>query len=480
MADLQDNEMLLAAAIKKLRAMELKDCINPERPEMRPTAAQESILREKLARFIAILGGNRSGKSTVPARIITWWFTNSHPHMTRPPEWGTGPLNLWVAGRQRDLVEHELYEKKIKPFLEPGTYKEVRKSSTLSHIVHNKTGNKIMFFSYHSEDEAREKIQGHTIHVLWCDEQVTHMPLFNELRVRTSTGKGIFIMSFTPLIRSEEMRSVIEGCTEPLEKVFKLSFFDNPLNQEVPKEEALLAFRGNSPAELAARLYGDWFMGDDQVFALSDRHFSTPSDYHPSWPHIESVDPAASSKFGFILAANRPGTNKWFVIKADYIKGDAPSKLVQECEKRTTGLNIVARYCDSHEAWFIKEAALAKRFYRLVDKNKRKLELISGLRNAVAADWLYITAWAGTDIIKEFHGAQWADKKEDAIANSTKYHLLDALQYLVDNIPKFVPDEQQKSRDVLLQEADDKRRVKEAKAKKLAKLKLSMKRSRRW
>ena len=53
MADLQDNEMLLAAAIKKVRAMELKDSINPERPEMRPTAAQESILREKLARFIA-------------------------------------------------------------------------------------------------------------------------------------------------------------------------------------------------------------------------------------------------------------------------------------------------------------------------------------------------------------------------------------------------------------------------------------------
>ncbi len=39
------------------------------------------------------------------------------------------------------------------------------------------------------------------------------------------------------------------------------------------------------------------------------------------------------------------------------------------------------------------------------------------------------------EAIRELDSAQWSDTSDGRIKNSTKYHILDSMQYVVDNLP---------------------------------------------
>lgn len=467
-----NQDKMLAAAVKRLNALRLRDCFNPDDHESRPSEKQLEILKDTTTFQRFVVAANRSGKSQIGSREVAWWFEENHPYMQRPEKWGKGPLLILVIGRVGKQVNEELWENKIKRYLTPGTYKEVKQGNELQKVVNIHNGNRIVFMTHHNVEEARQKAQGFTAQYVWLDEMPNSSSFLTELMLRALVNDGRFLATFTPLIRNEEIMRIVENAEAPVAKRYKLAMLDNPALKG--EEEKILAAHAHIPeAERRARLFGDWYVGDTAVYPFDAmRHYVIPEGYSPlAWPHIESIDPAASGKVGLIIAAWSPHDGRWYIVKDEYIEGSAPSELVEKVFKSTRGHNIIRRVCDPHEAWYIKEAALATptrpslHYMGVYKKNERKKELITKLQGALAATTV-VLAPTCTRLGNELAHCQWSETVEDKIVNSSRWHLADATQYFLDNIPpNMVVEGPKKTFDQEMREANTKRKEKEAQEK---------------
>jgi phage terminase large subunit-like protein len=320
--------------------------------------------------------------------------------------------------------------------------------------------------SHHNVNEAREKAQSYTAHFVWVDEMPNSLSLILELQLRVQANNGRLLCTFTPLLRNKAIKDLIENGKAPLGRKFQFGMLDNPIYKG-REQEIMDRYKDVPEDERRARLYGEWFKGGKFVYRYDlAKQGRNPDKYHPSWPHLEVVDPAGTGKAGFMLLANQPGTGSWFVVKAEYVPGAAATDLLEEFKKRTEGYNIVRRVCDPHETWFIKEAAKAKRAYMGVyNKKERKMELIKNLQEALTHERIIITGFV-TDLADELDTCMWSESKDGKIVGSSRFHLLDCLQYGTDNLPKIVDDPRPKTHDQLLREANRKRIVNEEARKK--------------
>ncbi len=122
------------------------------------------------------------------------------------------------------------------------------------------------------------------------------------------------------------------------------------------------------------------------------------------------------------------------------------------------------RTCDVHESWYIKGAAeLGVHYTALVNKNERKKELIKNLQTALNDGKLRIGSDL-RDLIAEFTTCQWSETAVDKIVGARRFHLLDALQYALDVVPKFVPQTTPISFHQWLKTANRERKKKQAEA----------------
>ena len=381
---------------------------------------------------------HNSGKSLIGGREVSWVLQEQHPYFSRPKNW-TEPLTILVVARTSKIYEHTLWEGKIKPFLPAGSYRERREAGVLQVVEYLPNGNKILFFSHHSPEEAREKVQSYVAHWVWLDEMPRSFYLIEELHRRVQAKQGRFIATFTPKIINEKIRQLVDT-PSAVHKKYHIKMLDNPIYSS-RKEEVLASMATMSEEYRHTVLDGAWYSGEQAVYEFNRaKDIAEPPGYHPSWRHIESVDPAAVGKLGFVLIAEHPLSGIWFVVKVEYLKGNAATVLLDDLRKRTAGYNIVARTCDSHEGWFMKEASIQGRHYIPVwSKTNRKKELIKNVQEFLLAEKLKVSPWC-TDLLNEFYSCQWSDKVEDKIVGASSYHLLDALQYAIDPgvLPKFV------------------------------------------
>lgn len=385
---------------------------------------------------------HNSGKSQLGARVATWWLTNTHPYMRRPIEWGTGPLTLLVVGRVGEQIESELFNNKIKPYLIEGTYKPVRIGNILQRIEHQ-NGNRMIFFSHHNINEAREKVQAFTTHFIWLDEMADSASFIAELQTRLITTRGRMLATFTPLIRSDDVRRLVDNSTAPIARKVTLSMLDNPIISNNPErlQEVLDQYKDYSESERNTRLYGDWYYGDTAVYEFNaDRNVAYPQEYSYVWKHIVSVDPAMSGKTGLTVWAENPRDGKWTCILAKYLENIlTPDEMVVKVEEIIKPFNIIRRVADPHEVWFINTAAKRRLHYiGVYKKNERKKELIKNFQALLSSGGILIHPDCKL-LIAEIISCQWSETVADKIVNATKYHLLDSAQYFVENKPKWVP-----------------------------------------
>jgi phage terminase large subunit-like protein len=477
----QDTARQLAAALKRLQTLGMQQCMNPNDLNSRPTPKQQEIFEGAATYEIrALVAANQVGKSSVGGREVAWVFENTHPYWKITSR----TRKILVIGRVGEQVETELWRSKIKPFLTPGTYKEVRTGNALQRVESLVDDAVIIFMSHHNVNEAREKAQAFVLDYVWMDELTDSISLIMELALRVQANQGRFLLTFTPLLRSPTVKKWIEGLQEPIGKVYRLNMLDNPIYAG-REHEILLRYATLPEAERRARLYGEWFTGELTVFSFSEqRNVEDPPDYHPSWRHVEVVDPAASGNTGFLLLAQHPATLRWYVTRADYIKGAAASDLLNAIERKTAGLNIVKRVYDPSATWFAKEALHRKRTYVGVqDKARRKVELIKQVEEALVAQTISIASWC-THLKEELGTAQWEDSGRERIEASTKYHLLDCLQYGLDNLPKNDLVSKPTTHDQWLKQANQERKRKEVDRLKFGKFKPNARiaafRGRRW
>jgi phage terminase large subunit-like protein len=412
-------------------------------PNSRATPAQQSILEDAVSLVFWILGGNRSGKSVTGGREISWWFNDEHPHMDRPPEWGDGPLQLMVIGRLSEQMESELWAKKIKPFLRDGEYKEVKIGNMLKRVEHLKSGNTIIFLSHNDALHAREKVQAFTANVVWLDEMPDHAGLVTELVMRVIANFGRLYATFTPLIRNEEIRKIVDSGAPGHRKV-QLSMLDNPLYRGREAEiEAQVRAACSSDAEFRARMYGEWYYGDTRVFSYdADANRAVLPDTYSrtTWRHVALADPSASGLTGLSVWAEHPLTGDWYCVHATYIKGTAAFDLLDLVEVELLGYNIVYRGCDCNPAGFYREAARRGiPWIPYSEKRERKLETIDKLNGGFLGRKLWITPQA-YKLEDELVKAQWSERNPDKIVASSSLHLCDTARYFYDIKPAHNPD----------------------------------------
>ena len=131
---MSDNDQkLLASAIKRMEILKKKTCFDPYDLDSRPIPIQQSVF-EDIATVACryVVAANQTGKTSLGAREITWLFQNEHPYIDCKKQWGDRPLTLMVLGRTTKMLQLEIWERKIKPFLPQGTYKIDRKSTRLN------------------------------------------------------------------------------------------------------------------------------------------------------------------------------------------------------------------------------------------------------------------------------------------------------------------------------------------------------------
>lgn len=431
------TDKFLLAAMEKLEKLRRQEAFDPSNPDSLPTDAQRAVISDfGSTRIQLIRAGTQSGKSQTCSRLVTWVLTDTHPNWKKPVEWGSEPLLAIVAGRTGKQIEESLLPK-IRSYLKPNTYKEVRIGNIIQRLELD-NGNRIVFQSLENPNMARERIQSYVAHIAWIDELPPTVDVMDELLRRIQARNGYFLASFTPLVRNVQVQKFVDNLQEPLAKTYRFRMLDNPLYSDPIRQAEILSSLAHLPEHVRnSRLYGEWMSDDNAVFYFD---YSTmvemPQEYSPLWRHVESVDPAIKSALGYTLWAEDPSTGVWYCIKAEYVKGIyVPTELVATVAKMSAGYNIVRRISDPHESWYIHTAAsMGIKYVGVYDKNSRKSELIKNLQEGLGRE-LRIAPTCDL-LVDELTSARWSDTRDGKIASGSDYHLLDSAQYFQDVKPK--------------------------------------------
>lgn len=439
MTPLERKKLQLAKARREQRAR-LRLAFDAENPTAEPTPAQWEVIKDSDTRVHWIVASNRSGKSAVGGRIVAWWFQGDHPFCARPPEW-KGSLQILVVGRITEQMDSELWVKKIKPFLAPGTYREVRTGGALQRVVNTENGNRIIFLSHHDAQNAREKVQAFTSHVVWLDEMPDHAGLVTELLTRVLTTNGRLYATFTPLIRNADIHKIV---TTPAEysRQHRFLMLDNPIFKGKEAEvEAQMRANCASLAEFRCRVYGEWWEGDTRATRYDPvRHkIPLPADYDPqAWRHLAVLDPAASGLAGLSVWGEHPTTGRWYAVKTTLHRGTAAFDLYDAVEAELAGLNITHRYCDCNPAGFYKESARrGGKWLAYTDKMDRKVETLDLLNTRLLEGRMVLTP--ACELLEEdLLKAEWS-ATPGKLVNASSLHLLDTARYAADVLPAHDP-----------------------------------------
>lgn len=431
------NLQEIAIALKRLELLKRQEAFDPIRLDSQPTTQQLEVLKD-FGRIKQqwVRAGNQSGKSQTCARIVSWVLTDTHPYWKRPVHWAEEPLLILVAGRTGKQIEDSLLPK-IRGYLEPGTYKEVRIGNIIQRLELT-NGNRVVFQSLENPVTARERLQSYVAHLCWTDELPPTIDIVRELLIRVQARDGYFLASFTPTIINIEIQKYVDGLFEPAAKVYRFNMLDNPLYSDPNRREELVQRYGHLPAHIQDAIFrGDWLSADDQVYYFNwDTMVQVPPDYDPiRWRHLESVDPALKSALGLTVWAEHPSTSIWYCVLAEYIRGiQVPTDLVRAVQEKVKHYNIIRRIADPHEVWYIQTAAsMGISYSGVYKKNDRKSELIKQLQEKLGGQARISPTCP--DLISELQECRWSDKHDGRIVNASSYHLLDSSQYAVDNFP---------------------------------------------
>lgn len=427
----------IAIALKRLELLKRQEAFDPIHLDSRPTVTQQEVINDfgKIKQQW-VRAGNQSGKSATCARIISWVLTDTHPNWKRPVNWGEEPLLILVAGRTGKQIEDSLLPK-IRGFLEPGTYKEVRIGNIIQRLELT-NGNRVVFQSLENPTTARERLQSYVAHVVWVDELPPTIDIVRELLIRVQARDGYFLASFTPTVINIEIQRYVDHLTEPAAKVYRFHMLDNPLYSDPKRREELVHRYGHLPQHVQDAIFrGEWLSSDDMVYYFNyETMVQMPPDYDPlRWRHLESVDPALKSALGLTVWAENPVTATWYCVLAEYVRGIyVPTELVKAVQEKTKHYNIVRRISDPHEVWYIQTAgSMGISYGGVYKKNDRKNELIKQLQEKLGSQARISPTCP--DLISELQECRWSEKADGRIVNASSYHLLDSAQYACDNFP---------------------------------------------
>lgn len=248
-------------------------------------------------RFIS--GGNRGGKTTAECVEAIWWATDTHPYLTRPEEWGTGPLQLRfivvdIAKGVEQIILPELKRWIPASYLIDENWDKSWDSKNLILTFKNKST--IDFVTWGME---MQKLGGVARHIVFFDEEPPQN-IFNESMMRLIDYAGMWVIAATP---SRGMGWTFDLLWEPAQDpenplskqvdTFTLDAASNPYNLAESKDMDFYMM-GMDKEEREVREHGAWVARAGLVFPLFAKQptsFIVPNLIPPKrWDWYSSVD----------------------------------------------------------------------------------------------------------------------------------------------------------------------------------------------
>lgn len=252
----------------------------------------------------AFIAANRVGKTESGGGYeLVLHATGLYPH------WWEGrrfdrPINAWGAGDTGKTVRDIIQFKLLGPPSEIGTglipadlvvkttpKQGVPEAVDTIYVKHVSGGlSKIVLKSY---DQKRISFQGTEQDVIWLDEE-PDLDIYTECLLRTMTGNGILMLTFTPLMgMSETVMSFLQGGeiaerSEGSKAVVMASWDDVPHLSEQVKAELLASI---PPFQRDARSKGIPQLGAGAIYPVPESEFLVDNFPIPDhWPKCFGLD----------------------------------------------------------------------------------------------------------------------------------------------------------------------------------------------
>ena len=251
-----------------------------------------------------LMAGNQLGKTLSAGMEVAMHLTG------RYPKWWPGkkfsrPVHIWVAGvtseSTRDNPQRILLGRGREwgsgtipsdaYYAKPQLARGVPDSIDTVQVVH-KTGG-ISTVKFKSYDQGREKWQGDTLDLIWCDEEPP-AEIYDEALTRLNRRKGHMLVTFTPLM----------GMTDVVKRYFEPDYTNDPGAKDrklvhMTLEDATFYSREDreyiknqySPAMQRARTQGLPLFGEGLIYPYGEEQLTVEPFTIPSyWRMICGLD----------------------------------------------------------------------------------------------------------------------------------------------------------------------------------------------
>lgn len=253
-------------------------------------AQQEAALRA-CTDIIAVVGGNRSGKSQVGGGMVSRVARREGPIYRRFRNPVGRKLRLWIAP-QTDEKAKSLWEPLIKRMLEGLDFSYVQTPHRVFTWHDDQGGGEIWL---KTQEQGFMAFESDDVDLVLFDEEPEDRRVYNSAKIRLSTTNGVVILTYTPL---NGMTWTYDEIYEPVAKhkefeigdrvwrrgneitVIQMGMADNPAAVEGGGVARIQADVSMSPAEKNARLYGDYGFTEGLLFPMwADLNLDRTSPY---------------------------------------------------------------------------------------------------------------------------------------------------------------------------------------------------------
>lgn len=290
-----------------------------------------------------LMAGNQLGKTYSGAFEVAMHLTGLYPDWWEGFRF-TGPIKAWVSGETglavRDTVQRLLLGEPFPAALGSGALpKDTIQSFSLARgitnlvdtvlVKHVSGGTSILRFK--SYEQGREKWQGETIDLLWCDEEPPQA-LYSEGLTRLIARKGTALMTFTPLKgMSDVVDNFLNHATEKM-IVTNMTIYDAAHYTDADRETIIASWPAH---ERDARARGVPIMGSGRVFTVpEERIYWEPIQVPQHWAQWAAIDFGIDHPFGWVRGAWDRDTDIIYITDAYRVSGVRSQDHVETIRRR--------------------------------------------------------------------------------------------------------------------------------------------------